>query len=266
MARFLLENSKGGVKAQDGKTRTFVFAGTKDDKGRVCQDDKLDRDTNRQKIKDMVEGEKVFALMPVTSNGFFAGDYLNEKHIPYSGFGFQLDYCGPDKPFAFGAGGALACDPLGDHTFVSTALSSAVFEACRRSIRRRSEWPWPGAPTRRPPRASRSSSSRFEATGATVVTADNSLPGSRLAAADRLLALREQAAREEPDGDLARDQLRPGRADGQGTEGRRVQGRDPAVRLRGRAAGRRRQQLPRHRRHRTRGTRRWAHRSATPRV
>ena len=175
MARFLLENSKGGVTAQDGKTRTFVFAGAKDDKGRVCQDDRLDRDTNRQKIKDMVEGEKVFALMPVTSNGFFAGDYLNQKHIPYSGYAFQLDYCGPDKPFAFGAGGALACDPLGDHTFVATALSSAVFEGAELDPKAQRVALAGGADP--------SSTTgikivklAFEATGATVVTTDNSLP------------------------------------------------------------------------------------------
>jgi branched-chain amino acid transport system substrate-binding protein len=175
MARFLLENAQGGVKAQDGKTRTFEFAGAKDDKGRVCQDDKLDRDTNRQKIKDMVEGEKVFALMPVTSNGFFAGDYLNDKHIPYSGFGFQLDYCGPDKPFAFGTGGALACDPLGDHTFVSTTVSAPLFEAAGIDPK--------GQRVALAGGADPSSTTGikvvklgYEATGATVVTTDNSLP------------------------------------------------------------------------------------------
>src|SRR5205085_11725983 len=68
MARIALVNSKGGVKAGDGKTRKFEIVGDKDDKGRQCQDDKIDRDLDRQKLKDLVEGDKVFAVLPVTSN------------------------------------------------------------------------------------------------------------------------------------------------------------------------------------------------------
>jgi hypothetical protein len=175
MARLEVENAKGGVKAQDGKTRKFEFAGTKDDKGRVCQDDKLDRDLNRQKIKDMVEGDKVFALLPVTSNGFFAGDYLNEKHIPYFGFGFQLDYCGPDKPFAFGVGGAVSCDPLGDHTFVSTSLSATLFKALGVDPKTQ-KVALAGGADPSSTTGNKVVKAAFEAVGAQVVTVDNSLP------------------------------------------------------------------------------------------
>jgi branched-chain amino acid transport system substrate-binding protein len=175
MARLEVENAKGGVKAQDGKTRKFEFAGTKDEKGRVCQDDKLDRDLNRQKIKDMVEGDKVFALLPVTSNGFFSGDYLNDKHIPYFGFGFQIDYCGAEKPFAFGVGGAVSCDKLGDHTFASTTLSKPLFEALgvdpttqKVALAGSSD---PSSTT-----GNKVVQAGFEAVGAQVVTVDNSLP------------------------------------------------------------------------------------------
>jgi branched-chain amino acid transport system substrate-binding protein len=175
MARIGLENSKGGVKTPDGKSRTFEFAGTEDDKGRVCQDDKLDRDLNRQKIKDMVEGDKVFALLPVTSNGFYAGDYLNEKHIPYLGYGFQPDYCGIDKPFAFGVGGGFTCSPLGDKTFVSASAAAPLFEAAGIDPK--------GTKVALAGSADPSSTVGvqivglgYEATGATVVTRDNSLP------------------------------------------------------------------------------------------
>jgi hypothetical protein len=174
MARIQVQNDKGGVKAADGKTRTFEFAGDKDDAGRVCQDDKIDRDLNRQKLKDMVEGDKVFALLPVTSNGFYAGDYLNEKHIPYFGFGFQPDYCGNDKPFAFGVGGGFTCKAMKDKTFV-LAQAQTVVEAAGLD-----------AKTTRVALAGSSDPSStsgiqivklaWQATGATVVTTDNSLP------------------------------------------------------------------------------------------
>jgi branched-chain amino acid transport system substrate-binding protein len=53
-------------------------------------------------VQEAVEQDQVFALLPVTSQGFFAEDYLNEQHVPYFGFGFQPGYCGYDHPFAFG--------------------------------------------------------------------------------------------------------------------------------------------------------------------
>jgi branched-chain amino acid transport system substrate-binding protein len=176
MARLELENSKGGVTAQDGKSRMFEFAGEKDDRGRVCQDDKLDRDTNRQKIQDMVEGEEVFALLPVTSNGFFSGDYLTEKHIPYLGYAFQLDYCGPERPFAFGSGGAGVCNALGDHAFVSTNLAAPVFEAMGVDPKTQ-RVALVGSSDPASSEGIKIVKASFEATGATVVTVDNSMPG-----------------------------------------------------------------------------------------
>jgi branched-chain amino acid transport system substrate-binding protein len=175
MARLELENSKGGVKTQDGKTRRFEFAGDKDDKGRVCQDDKLDRDLSRQRIQDMVEGEKVFALLPVVSNGFFSGDYLNEKHIPYFGYAFPIDYCGPDRPFAFGAGGAAVCSVLGDKTFVSTNLAAPVFQALGVDPKTQ-RVALVGSSDPSSTQGNKIVQLSFEATGASVVTIDNSMP------------------------------------------------------------------------------------------
>jgi hypothetical protein len=175
MARIELENSKGGVQAQDGKTRTFEFAGQADDKGRVCQDDTLDRDLNRQKILDMVDGEEVFALLPLTSNGFFAGDYLNDQHVPYFGFGFQPDYCGPDKPFAFAVGGAVSCDVLGSHTFVTTTTSAPLFEATGEDPAA-ARVALAGDASPATTTGNRVVKLSFETTGAEVVTIDNSLP------------------------------------------------------------------------------------------
>ncbi len=175
MARIELENSKGGVKAGDGKTRTFVFAGDKDDQGRVCQDDKLDRDTNRQKIQDMVEGDKVFALLPVTSNGFYAGDYLTDKHIPYLGLGFQPDYCGSDREFAFAVGGAISCDPLGDKTFVSSTVAAPLWTATGLDPKAQ-KVAIAGAADPSSTTGIKIVQLGYEATGADVVTVDNSLP------------------------------------------------------------------------------------------
>jgi branched-chain amino acid transport system substrate-binding protein len=174
MARIQLQNDEGGVEAADGKTRTFEFAGEADDKGRVCQDDKLDRDLNRQKIKDMVEGDQVFALLPVTSNGFYAGDYLNEQHIPYYGFGFQPDYCGTDKPFAFGVGGGFTCKAMKDKTFVlaqaATVMEAAGLEPADQRVA------LAGSSDPSSTSGIQIVKLAYEATGATVVTTDNSLP------------------------------------------------------------------------------------------
>jgi branched-chain amino acid transport system substrate-binding protein len=175
MARIALENSKGGVKAQDGKTRKFEFAGTKDDKGRVCQDDKLDRDLNRQKIKDMVEGEKVFAILPITSNGFYAGDYLNDKHIPYLGYGFQPDYCGADRAFGFSVGGAVSCDKLGDKTFVSSAVAAPLWKATGADPKTQ-KVAIAGSADPASTTGVKVVQLGYEDTGATVVALDNSLP------------------------------------------------------------------------------------------
>jgi branched-chain amino acid transport system substrate-binding protein len=81
-----------------------------------CKDDGSDRARNRQLVQAAVEEDGAFALLPVLSQGFFSEDYLNEKHVPYLGYGFQPGYCGYNRPFAFGTT-FTACSPdaLADH-------------------------------------------------------------------------------------------------------------------------------------------------------
>jgi branched-chain amino acid transport system substrate-binding protein len=123
----------------------------------------------------MVEGDKVFALLPVTSNGFYAGDYLTDKHIPYFGFSFQPDYCGPERPFGFGVGGAISCAPLGDKTFVTSSSAAALIKATGVDAASQ-KVAIAGSADPASTTGVKVVELGFQATGATVVTVDNSLP------------------------------------------------------------------------------------------
>ncbi len=93
-----------------------------------CEDDTSDRDRNRQLMQEAVEEDEAFAIVPVTSQGFFSEDYLNEEHVPYIGFGFQPGFCGYEYPFAFGMSGAASCDALDDNYLVSQTLGGVYID------------------------------------------------------------------------------------------------------------------------------------------
>ncbi|HQV56551.1 MAG TPA: ABC transporter substrate-binding protein [Ilumatobacteraceae bacterium] len=100
-ARFERANKEGGVNGY-----TFEYVG--------CQNDGQNPDTSAQQVKDMVEQEKVFALIPYTSVVSNQGDYLNEQRVPYFGWGLSPDYCGwNERQFAFAITGAISCMPEG---------------------------------------------------------------------------------------------------------------------------------------------------------
>jgi ABC-type branched-subunit amino acid transport system substrate-binding protein len=114
-ARFERANREGGVNG-----RTIEYLG--------CDDDGSDRDRNRQLMQEAVEDDEVFAIVPVTSQGFFSEDYLNEEHVPYFGFGFQPGYCGYEYPFAFATTGAASCDKVPDHYLTSQLLAGVYVD------------------------------------------------------------------------------------------------------------------------------------------
>jgi ABC-type branched-subunit amino acid transport system substrate-binding protein len=112
-ARFERANREGGV---NGRTINYIG----------CVDDGSDRDRNRQLMQEAVEEDEAFAIIPVTSQGFFSEDYLNQERVPYFGFGFQPGYCGYEYPFAFAVTGAASCDKVPDH-FLTSQLLTGVY-------------------------------------------------------------------------------------------------------------------------------------------
>jgi ABC-type branched-subunit amino acid transport system substrate-binding protein len=75
-------------------------------------DDKFDVATSINEARRLVEQEGVFAIVPmVTATG--PGDYMNQKKVPYFGWGFDKSYCGNgDTLYGFGYSGCvLPTDP-----------------------------------------------------------------------------------------------------------------------------------------------------------
>ena len=72
-------------------------------------DDKQDPATALSQVRRLVTQEQVFALTADTSQ-FNPGDYLNQQHVPYFGWGFDATYCSPKattKLYGFGFTGCL---------------------------------------------------------------------------------------------------------------------------------------------------------------
>ncbi|WP_007509198.1 ABC transporter substrate-binding protein [Pseudofrankia saprophytica] len=109
-ARFERANREGGVNGY-----TFSYAG--------CTDSGADPTTSKDAVTEMVEDKKVFGLVPFTATVSTVGDYLNDKHVPYFGWGISNDYCGwNNRQFGFSVTQAIACaGVLPGQTFYSSA-------------------------------------------------------------------------------------------------------------------------------------------------
>jgi ABC-type branched-subunit amino acid transport system substrate-binding protein len=94
-ARFKVANDTGEL----GKGVTIEYGET--------ADDKFDVATSINEARRLVEQEGVFAVVPmVTATG--PGDYMNQKKVPYFGWGFDKSYCGPgDTLYGFGFSGCV---------------------------------------------------------------------------------------------------------------------------------------------------------------
>lgn len=79
-ARLKLANDAGGVHG-----RQIEFVGAKEDDNDPAKDQDL--------VRSLVEQEGVFALLPVMSGGFGAGDYLEQNNIPTFGYGINPAFC-----------------------------------------------------------------------------------------------------------------------------------------------------------------------------
>ena len=95
-ARFARANSEGGVFG-----RKIDYVGYQDDTGDVSKDVDI--------AHQLVEEDKVFAVVPVTSTVFNAAGYFAESHVPFFGWAINPNWCGND--WAFGYDGCLQPAP-----------------------------------------------------------------------------------------------------------------------------------------------------------
>ena len=86
--------------------RTIDFVGMKDDK--------ISAQTSAQLARELVQQDQVFALAPVVSPVFGAGDFLEQEGVPYLGWGVTAAFCGNVglKP-SFGRVPAYPLSPFG---------------------------------------------------------------------------------------------------------------------------------------------------------
>lgn len=70
-------------------------------------DDKSDPSTSVSEARRLVEQDNVFAIVPLIS-ATAPGDYLNQRKIPFFGWGFDKAYCGTgDTLYGFGFSGCV---------------------------------------------------------------------------------------------------------------------------------------------------------------
>lgn len=91
-ARLKVANDAGGVNG-----RTIEFLGAENNNNEATKDLEL--------VQRLVEQEEVFALLPVMSGTFGAGDYVVENEIPMFGYGTNPAFC--NNEVAFGITGCV---------------------------------------------------------------------------------------------------------------------------------------------------------------
>lgn len=109
-ARIKKANDDGGV---HGRTIEFVGA----------EDDGNDAAKSKSIVTSLVEKDEVFALLPVMSGGFGAGDYIVEHDVPTFGWGVNPAFC--EGTVAFGITGCVTNPSL---KVGSNALGTALQE------------------------------------------------------------------------------------------------------------------------------------------
>ena len=110
-ARFERANRDGGVNG-----RPIEFLGVEDDNADPQRDTTL--------VRELVQQDDVFAVVPITSDTFPAAssDFLAENEVPYVGWGVNPGFCGSEWGYGF-AGCLLSPD------FVNSSLVDPVLAA-----------------------------------------------------------------------------------------------------------------------------------------
>ncbi len=107
-ARLNVANDAGGV---HGRQIEFVGA----------ENDENDATRSKDIVTSLVEKDEVFALLPVMSGGFGAGDYIVDNQVPTFGWGINPAFCGGEV--AFGITGCVTNPSL---EVGSNALGTAL--------------------------------------------------------------------------------------------------------------------------------------------
>ncbi|MCU1458804.1 MAG: ABC-type branched-chain amino acid transport system periplasmic component-like protein [Actinomycetia bacterium] len=97
-ARFKRENDAGGVNG-----RKIVLTDFNDDNQTAASDVTVAR--------KVVEQDKPFAIVPVMTAAFSAADYLNQKHVPFLGWGITPDWCNKNAGFSITACPSAVINP-----------------------------------------------------------------------------------------------------------------------------------------------------------
>ncbi|MFI6288989.1 ABC transporter substrate-binding protein [Streptomyces sp. NPDC051018] len=100
-ARYDRANAEGGV---NGRKIDYLGA----------EDDGQDPARNLAAARKLVQREKVFAVSPMSSVTFSAGDFLNQQKVPTFGWGTVPSFCGPE--YIYGFGGCMVPMPGGTIT------------------------------------------------------------------------------------------------------------------------------------------------------
>jgi branched-chain amino acid transport system substrate-binding protein len=116
-ARFTRANKEGGVNGY-----TFDFVG--------CKDDTAQPGVAQQNVQDLVEGQKVFAIVEYNSATGNLGNYFKDNNVPYFG-ALGVDYCGwADKIYAASISGESVCaSSLPGKAVVNTASLTSILKA-----------------------------------------------------------------------------------------------------------------------------------------
>ncbi len=77
-----------------------------------CLNDDNNPDTHAQQVRDLINDEEIFALLPATSQSHLESEFYQEERLVNVGWGFNPPYCSFANSFGFGDGGAVACGEL----------------------------------------------------------------------------------------------------------------------------------------------------------
>jgi ABC-type branched-subunit amino acid transport system substrate-binding protein len=112
-ARFERANREGGIEG-----RPIEFLGVEDDNADPQRDTTL--------VRERVQQDDVFAVVPITSDTFPAAssDFLAENEVPYVGWGVNPGFCGSEWGYAF-SGCLLSPDVL-NSSLVDPVLDAAA--------------------------------------------------------------------------------------------------------------------------------------------
>jgi branched-chain amino acid transport system substrate-binding protein len=117
-------DASGTVNGRDIEVR-----GAANSSGLPCQDDGGDPAQAEARLRDLVDGQQVFAVLTPGALGVASSAVLDAAHVPYVGFGTSSAYCGTTSPYATPAPSAAVCDALPDRLVVRDVVLPSYLAA-----------------------------------------------------------------------------------------------------------------------------------------